>query len=85
MREDICSIPINDVFGPKEGCPICRMRDMLEDRIATYITGAAMMEPDVRIETNRLGFCESHFAMIRERGSRLPIALILESHLKEIE
>ena len=40
MREDICSIPVNDVFLPKEGCPFCRMRDMLEDRMATYITGA---------------------------------------------
>ena len=59
MREDICSIPVNDVFLPKEGCPFCRMRDMLEDRMATYITGAAMMEPDVRVETNRLGFAPS--------------------------
>lgn len=85
MREDICSIPINDVFGPMDGCPVCRMRDMLETRITEYITGAAMMEPDVRVETNRLGFCNRHFGMIREYGSRLPVALILESHLKEIE
>ena len=71
MREDICSIPINDIFGPKDGCPFCRMRDMLEDRMATYITGAAMMEPDVRVETNRLGFCKTHFDQILQRGSRL--------------
>lgn len=55
MREDICSIPISEIFEPKDGCPFCRMRDMLEDRMATYITGVAMMEPDVRVETNRLG------------------------------
>lgn len=85
MREDICTIPIHDVFGPRDGCPFCRMRDMLEERIAIYITGAAMMEPDVRTETNRLGFCEPHFRMIRERGNRLSVALILESHLNEIE
>ena len=85
MREDICSIPINDVFGPKEGCPICRMRDMLEDRIAAYITGAAMMEPDVRVETNRLGFCRDHFNMILSVGNRLSVALILETHLREID
>lgn len=85
MREDICSIPINDIFGPKDGCPICRMRDMLEERLTKYITGAAMMEPDVRIETNRLGFCKDHFDMILSVGSRLSVALILESHLKEIE
>lgn len=85
MREDICSIPVNDVFLPKEGCPFCRMRDMLEDRMATYITGAAMMEPDVRIETNRLGFCREHFAQILKRGSRLSVALILESLLAEVK
>lgn len=84
MREDICSIPINDVFLPKDGCPICRMRDMLEERMATYITGAAMMEPDVRVETNRLGFCQEHFNQILARGSRLSVALILESLLHDI-
>ncbi len=84
MREDICSIPVNDVFQPKDGCPFCRMRDMLEDRMATYITGAAMMEPDVRIETNRLGFCREHFNQILARGSRLSVALILESLLQEV-
>ena len=84
MREDICSIPISEIFEPKDGCPFCRMRDMLEDRMATYITGAAMMEPDVRIETNRLGFCKTHFDMILQRGSRLSVALILESLLEEV-
>jgi hypothetical protein len=85
MREDLCTIPINEVFEPKDGCPFCRMRDMLEDRMATYITGAAMMEPNVRIETNRLGFCNDHFNMILGRGHRLSVALILESLLHDIE
>ncbi len=85
MREDICSIPVNEVFQPKDGCPFCRMRDMLEDRMATYITGAAMMEPDVRVETNRLGFCAEHFNQILARGSRLSVALILESLLAEVK
>ncbi len=88
MREDICSIPVNDVFLPEgkipeDGCPFCRMRDMLEDRMATYITGAAMMEPDVRVETNRLGFCHRHLEQMLARGSRLSVALILESLLAE--
>lgn len=85
MREDICSIPVNEVFEPKDGCPFCRMRDMLEDRMATYITGAAMMEPDVRVETNRLGFYSQHFNQILARGSRLSVALILESLLAEVK
>lgn len=84
MKEDICSIPINDVFMPKDGCPMCRMRNMLEARKAEYITGAAMMEPNVRIMTNEQGFCYRHFSMMIKLGKRLPNALILESHLKKI-
>ena len=57
MRESIYTIPLNDVFGEQDGCPICRMRKMLEGRCIEYIMGAAMMEPDVRVETNRWGFC----------------------------
>ena len=85
MREDICTIPINDVFLPKDGCPLCRMRDMLEERSTVYITGAAMMEPDVRIKTNEKGFCHRHFSMMLKCGTRLSNALILESHLDKLK
>ena len=85
MREDICTIPISEVFENGDGCPICRMRKMLEDRIVDYILGAAMMEPDVRIETNRLGFCSNHLQQMMSRRNRLQLGLILETHLKEIE
>ena len=57
MRESILTIPINEVFEPREGCPICAMRNTVEQHICEYIMGAAMMEPDVREETNALGFC----------------------------
>lgn len=85
MRESITSIPIRDVFEPKDGCPLCRLRDMLERRVVEYITGAAMMEPDVRIETNRLGFCGPHYEQMRGQRNRLGLALLLDSHLQELE
>ena len=76
MRDDITSIPISDVFEPKDGCPVCRLRDMLEERSVTYITGAAMMEPDVRIETNKKGFCNHHYKQMLENSKQLTIALM---------
>ncbi|MBR2338865.1 MAG: hypothetical protein IKA63_05315 [Clostridia bacterium] len=85
MREDITSIPVSEVFEPKDGCPICRMRNLLEQRVAEYITGAAMMEPDVRMETNKLGFCYDHYRLILKQRNRLGVALMLESHLAELE
>ncbi len=85
MNDSIYTIPITDVFEPKDGCPICRLRNTLEQRSVDYITGAAMMEPDIRIMTNELGFCERHMHMIYKVPKKLSVALILESHLAEIQ
>lgn len=84
MKETICTIPINDIFMPKDGCPFCRMEKMLEEQYVRFITGDAMMEPSVRIETNKKGFCRRHFEQMQTEGQKLPNALILESHLQEI-
>ena len=85
MKENICTIPVNEVFEVHDGCPICRMRDIIEAKYIDYITGPAMMEPDIRIETNRAGFCERHFGMMLTSGrARLPVALTLESHLIDV-
>ena len=85
MRESILTIPISEILDPKEGCPICRMRDMLEQRTVEYIMGAAMMEPDVRIETNRAGFCHTHFGQMLKQKNRLSLALMLQTHLEEVD
>ena len=84
MKENICTIPINDVFAPKCGCPMCRMEAMLEKNYVEYITGAAMMEPDIRTDTNNMGFCYTHFNMMVHHGKRLPNALILDTHLDKL-
>ena len=52
MHDSLVTIPVSEVFEPREGCPLCRLRDTLEQRVVEYITGAAMMEPDIRIQTN---------------------------------
>lgn len=85
MKNSLISIPIEEVFEPKEGCPLCRLNHTLENRVVEYITGAAMMEPDVRIETNKTGFCAHHFDKMLEKRNKLSVALMLESHLASIE
>ena len=84
MRENITTIPINDLFKPKDGCPLCRMEEMLEKNYVEFIVGDAMMEPNIRIETNKKGFCHRHFSKMFSVGQKLPNALILESHLKAV-
>ena len=81
MRDDICTIPVSEVFEVNDGCPICRMYNTVQEHIVDYIMGAAMMEPDVRQVTNVTGFCEKHYRQMLGRRGRLQLALMLESHI----
>ena len=85
MRYDITNIPVSEVFEEGDGCPICRLRNTLEKRAVEYITGAAMMEPDIRIETNKKGFCLAHYRQVLGQRNRLSVALTMESRLEELE
>lgn len=84
MRDDICTIPVSEVFEQNDGCPICRMYNTVQERIIEYIMGAAMMEPDIRMMTNKTGFCEKHFGKMLGRKGRLQLALMLQSHIDDI-
>ena len=85
MTEKNYTIPINEEFDKFDGCPICRLHAKLEQQSLEYIMGAAMMEPDVRIQTNETGFCSRHYQDMLSAKNRLSLALMLETHLKEIE
>ncbi len=84
MRDDICTIPISEIFEENDGCPICRMYERAEKRIVEYILGDAMMEPDVRIATNKVGFCEHHYDKMLSTRGRLQLSLMLQTHIDEI-
>ncbi len=84
MRNDICTIPVTEIFEINDGCPICRMKKIIEERMVDYIMGDAMMEPDIRIETNKVGFCPSHYDIMFEHKGRLQLALMLQTHIDEI-
>lgn len=84
MKESIYTIPISEVFEPKQGCPLCALQRQLEERWVQYITGAAMMEPDIRIATNAEGFCGRHLHAMLGQRNRLSVALLLQTRLEQL-
>lgn len=84
MRDSIYTIPVREAFEPRQGCPLCLMRDRVEEHALEYIMGAAMMEPDVRQDTNAVGFCAPHYQTMLTRKNRLALGLMLQSHLDYI-
>ncbi len=84
LEEKIYTIPVTEAFSKKEGCPFCRLRRELEVTEKDLIMGASMMEPDIRIKTNELGFCKKHYNQMYDSKNRLGLALMLESHLAQV-
>lgn len=84
MKENIYTIPLNEHFGKLTTCPLCSLFEMLEHNEIEAITGASMMEPSVRMQTNKEGFCEKHLIKITQTGKKLPVALMFQSHLEEL-
>ena len=87
--QQIYTIPVHEALeagaeGRECGCPMCALYRKLEEDELSLILGASMMEPDVRIKTNKQGFCRTHYDMMFVRKNRLGMALTLESHLKEL-
>lgn len=87
--EQIYTIPVNEAFEKSAaekscGCPICSIYKKLEADELSIILGASMMEPDIRIQTNKKGFCSKHYEKMLKMSNRLGIALILESHLADV-
>ncbi len=87
--EQIYTIPVNEAFEASAedhalGCPLCALKKKLEENELDLILGASMMEPDVRIKTNKLGFCRLHYDKMFVSKNRLGMALTMESHVNEL-
>lgn len=84
MKEQIYTIPVNEAFDTPCECPLCVLEKRLENEAVEYALGAAMMEPDWRIESNEKGYCNRHISQMFEVKNKLSLALVLDTHLDEI-
>lgn len=91
MKEQIDTIPVNEAFASGDECPFCYLERMAEQKAIRYTLGpgASYMEPDVRGQTDRDGFCTDHFKKLYDYGNALGSALIMQTYyaglLEEME
>ncbi len=81
MAEQLYTIPVNEAFEADCECPICLMYRTLEQKAVDFTMGPSYMEDDVRMETNRTGFCETHIRQMYQNQNRLGLALMMLSHV----
>lgn len=85
MKEQLYTIPVNDAFATDCECPVCAMRQTLEQNAVAYTMGPSYMEDDIRMETDRVGFCKRHMQMLWDQNNKLGLALVTKTHLDKIE
>ncbi len=85
MKERIYSIPLTEALEENSGCILCTLEKKLEEQAVEYFLGPSMMEPDSRETTNKKVFCRGHMKMLFDKKNRLSLALMLETHVKELE
>lgn len=82
MKEKLYTIPVNEAFEKDCECPVCVMRQSLERASVEYTLGPSYMEDEVRMVTDRVGFCEAHVKELYKQQNRLGLALILKTHME---
>lgn len=81
MKEQLYTIPVNEALETDCECPVCAMRHQLERASIEYTLGPSYMEDDVRMVTDRTGFCATHAKELYRQQNRLGLALIMKTHM----
>lgn len=83
MKEQIHTVPVNEAFDSGDECPFCWLERQAERSAIRYTLGpgASYMEPDVRAETDRAGFCGAHLQKMYDYGNALGSALIMQTYM----
>ena len=83
MKEQIHTVPVNEAFDSGDECPFCYLERQAERSAIRYTLGpgASYMEPDVRAETDKAGFCGTHLQKMYDYGNSLGSALIMQTYM----
>ena len=85
MKEKLYTIPLNDAVNANDECPFCFLERKLEQDLMDFVlgNGSSYMESDIRTETDKYGFCRTHFKKMFDYGNTLGNAWILKTHYQK--
>lgn len=86
MKEQLYMIPLNDAVNAKDECPFCFLERQIEQDLLDFVlgSGSSYMESDIREQTDRQGFCRTHFKKMFDYGNTLGNGWILKTHYKQM-
>lgn len=86
MKEQLYMIPLNDAVNANDECPFCYVERKIEQDLLDFVlgSGSSYMESDIREQTDRQGFCRTHFKKMFDYGNTLGNGWILKTHYKKM-
>ena len=83
MKYHLDTIPVWDAWHEDSECPFCILEHKSEKSYVDSFLGGSVMEPDIRIEVNKRGFCSHHNQLLYQAQNRLGLALMTHTHILE--
>ena len=82
MKEQLYMIPLNDAVNADDECPFCYIERQIEQDLLDFVlgSGSSYMESDIREQTDKHGFCRTHFKKMFDYGNTLGNGWILKTH-----
>ncbi len=86
MKEQLYMIPLNDAVNANDECPFCYIEREIERDLLDFVlgSGSSYMQSDIREQTDKAGFCRSHFKKMFDYGNTLGNGWILKTHYKKM-
>lgn len=84
MKYTLDTAPVLEAYKENCECSLCRLRILNEDSYIESMLSSAYMEPEYRLRTNEVGFCQRHFELMYNRRNRLGVALMTHTHMQEV-
>ena len=72
---------IKDKFKVDCECPLCEIKQVVEEQFLHEFLNDAVMEDNTRIKVGKLGFCDRHFDMLFSRQNKLSVALQIRTRI----
>ncbi|HPF55055.1 MAG TPA: DUF6062 family protein [Clostridiales bacterium] len=84
-KETVDTAVIVRHYEEAPGCPHCSFEQEADAYEIDRLLDGNMMIEDIRMETDARGFCAEHYKKLINARSRFSVAVMLESHLRELQ
>jgi Family of unknown function (DUF6062) len=74
---------VHDAYAQGGICPLCTLMDGAERTYLFSFQHSRVMEPNVRVKTNAVGFCPDHLGKLYQGENKLGLGLVVLTHLQE--